>query len=63
MLESESYGLTGSTRYRTNWLGKVILQVQEHGRMYCTNTNSTSPMQYKWRDATLQDLVIQPNGE
>lgn len=38
--------LTGKTRYRTSWLGKMILQVQ------LANDAGT------WRDATLNDFCL-----
>lgn len=38
--------LTGKTRYRTSWLGKMILQVQ------LANVAGT------WRDATLNDFCL-----
>lgn len=41
--------LTGKTRYRTTWRGKVVLQVEEAGRWGNT-----------WRDATLADITTEP---
>ncbi|UOK71686.1 hypothetical protein [Ancylobacter polymorphus] len=41
--------VTGKTRYRTNWRGKVVLQVEVAGRWGNT-----------WRDATLADISTEP---
>lgn len=51
--------LTGRTRYRTNWRGKIILQVEETGvefdydRYHIECQSVTS-----WRDAKVVDLHL-----
>lgn len=42
---------TGKTRYRVNWLGKVILQVEEF-----KNWDIMTDCKTFWRDATKEDL-------
>lgn len=51
--------LTGKQRFRTNWRGKLILQVQEN----YTATENCGPFidcypAKRWRDATVQDLNV-----
>jgi len=52
--------LTGRTRYRTNWRGKLILQV-EFSRSYCHDLNGSGYYDEgtttHWRDATAEDLI------
>ena len=53
--------LTGTTRYRTGFLGVVILQVQESVTVdedvgYGMGTHSSQYL--RWRDARVQDLTI-----
>jgi hypothetical protein len=51
--------LTGRTRYRLGWFGKVILQVEEA----CITAGPGRPqpgrdfVRYSWRDARLTDVV------
>ena len=49
--------LTGSTRYRTNWRGKLILQV-EYIALVVENMGNCVECsdQAFWRDARTQDL-------
>ena len=52
--------LTGSTRYRTGWFGKVILQVQESITIdedvgYGLGTHSSQYLH--WRDAVPNDIL------
>lgn len=55
--------LTGKTRYRTTWRGKVVLQVEEAAG-YCHDLNGSGYYDtgtYKfWRDATLADITTEP---
>ncbi|PRA46676.1 hypothetical protein [Brucella pituitosa] len=49
--------LTGRTRYRTNWRGKLILQVEEAGievdyDLYHVESHNVT----SWRDAKVVDL-------
>lgn len=64
----KTLGLTGKTRYRTNWRGKLILQV-EYKKQYIDNSYQASfsgshPDDFKifngyWRDAKLKDIEIE----
>lgn len=47
--------LTGKTRYRTSWRGKLILQVQVNGFVFC-NYGDQLEEQSWWKDATFEDL-------
>lgn len=49
--------LTGNTRYRSNWRGKLILQVEDRGIKYenCGAYVDSMRVRY-WRDATVEDL-------
>lgn len=49
--------LTGKVRHRTNWRGKLILQVEEE---FNTDGDWPSPSRTytEWRDATVSDVVI-----
>lgn len=40
--------LTGKTRYRTGWFGKLILQVEVRGKH----------SMFYWRDAKVEDLSL-----
>lgn len=55
--------LTGRTRYRTGWRGKIILQV-EYTEYYCHDIHGSGHFDEghttHWRDATADDLI---NGE
>jgi len=48
--------LTGNTRYRSNWLGKLILQVE-----YTYEESGCYDMDWRtvilWRDAKVEDLT------
>lgn len=52
--------LTGRTRYRSNWRGKLILQV-EYTRYYCHDLNGSGYYDEghttHWRDAKAEDLI------
>lgn len=52
--------LTGRTRYRTNWRGKLILQV-EYTTHYCRDLNGSGYYdegeKVSWRDARAEDLI------
>lgn len=52
--------LTGRTRYRTNWRGKLILQV-EFTRRYCHDLNGSGYYDEgettHWRDAKAEDII------
>jgi hypothetical protein len=46
--------LTGQLRNRKSWFGKIILQVEiKHG----FTERLTHKTSYRWRDATVEDLV------
>ena len=49
--------LTGETRYRSGWRGKLILQVEETGIQYenCGAYVDSARVRY-WRDAKVDDL-------
>lgn len=53
--------LTGRTRYRTNWRGKLILQV-EYTQHYCNDLNGSGYYDQwdanYWRDASLKDVNV-----
>jgi hypothetical protein len=49
--------LTGNHRYRSNWRGKLILQVEEAvRRTEVVGTIVLGWTETKWRDATILDL-------
>jgi hypothetical protein len=54
--------ITGETRYRTGWFGKLILQVEEvyhvaiYGRPRFGGIERVQ--RTKWRDATVRDLRL-----
>ncbi len=48
---------TGNTRYRRNWIGKLILQVEETGQLECPHGGYPSPFYKRWRDANYMDLL------
>ena len=48
---------TGYMRYRVNWRGKVILQL-EFEYEYFDHCSITSYTKYKWRDARPQDITM-----
>lgn len=54
--------LTGRTKYRTSWRGKLILQV-EYKRYYCKDLNGSGYYDegetLHWRDARAGDLINQ----
>lgn len=50
--------LTGNRRYRTNWRGQLILQVQVTGESISPCGMSDGREVNFWRDATVQDVVI-----
>ena len=43
-------------RYRTNWRGKLILQV-----IYLHDAYAPEPYKYRWRDATVEDITRREN--
>lgn len=47
--------LTGKTRHRSTWTGKLILQVEVEGE-YMDAQGDWSPTFSKWRDAKTVDL-------
>ena len=53
--------LTGVTRYRTNWRGQLILQVEFY-MIYDSVTFTESPPPH-WRDARVSDLVGTIKGD
>jgi hypothetical protein len=49
--------LTGRTRFRVNWRGRVILRVEVERRYVCPYTFTESPSSHTaWRDANERDL-------
>jgi hypothetical protein len=59
-----SIHLTGKTRYRSTWRGKIILQVQEEIKYHATplmldyNDRPSVPGRWvRWRDAETTDLT------
>lgn len=49
--------LTGRTRLRITWLGKVVLSVEVERHYVCPYTCSESPTPHRiWRDAREPDL-------
>jgi hypothetical protein len=56
--------LTGNHRYRSNWRGKLILQVEEaaqHSDIFGGTIECWTVT--KWRDATLFDLQTEWNDQ
>ncbi|WP_275523659.1 hypothetical protein [Burkholderia cenocepacia] len=49
--------LTGNTRYRLAWFGKVILEVSEWRRRPTRGHPDTWPWIENWRDATFRDVL------
>lgn len=49
--------LTGQTRYRLGWRGKIILQVSEWRRGFPGSGQIDTPWVASWRDATFRDLI------
>ena len=62
--QHDQVALTGNTRYRTNWRGKLILQVEETIQSYdWRGGGSYSPEFLRWRDAAVEDLTsFDPKG-
>ena len=55
-----SQRLTGKYRFRTNWFGKLILQVEYSITDYDPTGSTTST---NWRDAQVEDLtLLDPNN-
>jgi hypothetical protein len=53
--------LTGKTRYRANWRGKIILQVEYAYRCLPAGARPTANgggivTKYEWRDARVSDI-------
>ena len=55
--------LTGSTRHRTGWFGKQILQVEICGEYECPHTFDMSPTFYGWRDAKSYEVPAKTKGD
>ena len=56
--------LTGNHRYRSNWRGKLILQVEETLQRSAYVVNEIEFWtETKWRDATLFDLQTEWNDQ
>jgi hypothetical protein len=56
--------LTGNHRYRSNWRGQLILQVEEavrHSDLFGSTVHGWTVT--KWRDATLFDLQTEWNDQ
>lgn len=55
--DEEANDLTGRWRFRTDWRGLVILQVEER-----FSTDTPRGFHRRWRDATLRDIEMgEPN--
>ena len=50
-----SQRLTGKYRFRTNWFGKIILQVEYSITDYDPTGSTTRT---NWRDAKVEDLTL-----
>jgi hypothetical protein len=51
--------LTGRTRYRTGWFGRIVLQVEEMREMYRDEGDRYTMEQVPvWRDARMTDLPL-----
>jgi hypothetical protein len=52
--------ITGATRYRTGWFGKLILQVEENVEFYrpAGYCNPSKIISTRWRDARPSDLYL-----
>ena len=48
--------LTGRTRHRTGWFGRMIYQVEEHVQHWCDD-RGWSQGDYRWRDARVADHI------
>jgi len=58
-MEEHNVRLTGRTRYRRGWFGRLILQVEETGCLFDPRGGgSYSPDYTRWRDAKVDDLII-----
>lgn len=50
--------ITGRTRYRLGWRGKVVLQVQCWERQWTAGRwPGAAPWAERWRDATFRDVL------
>ncbi len=49
--------LTGKTRYRSTWRGKLVLQVEEEWLDDCPYSGPRNSGEL-WRDASVQDLEV-----
>lgn len=54
IVADESY-LTGKFRFRTNWFGKLILQIEY---TYTDYVGDSSTQRTNWRDAKVEDLTL-----
>lgn len=54
VMKEDSF-LTGKFRFRTNWAGKLILQVQYE---YYDYEGDSSTKKTNWRDAKVEDLTL-----
>ncbi|RWF44278.1 MAG: hypothetical protein EOS65_02565 [Mesorhizobium sp.] len=52
--------ITGQTRYRSGWFGKLILQVEENVSFYrpVSSGNPSRMVETRWRDARRGDLYL-----
>lgn len=48
--------LTGHTRYRADWRGRLILQVEERVQGDYYATGPATEDRFRWRDACVEDL-------
>lgn len=49
--------LTGRTRFRSSWRGKLVLQVQFFEMLQSAMAGTLTPGAMEWRDASTQDLA------
>ncbi|MGZ8887964.1 MAG: hypothetical protein ACXW1D_00230 [Halobacteriota archaeon] len=47
----------GKFRYRTNWRGKLILQIGYEQQLWCSRIGGYEPTVLVWRDAKVEDLT------
>lgn len=52
--------ITGQTRYREGWFGRLILQVEENVTFYrpASSCNPSKIVTTRWRDARASDLYL-----
>ncbi len=59
-MAQEENKLTGRTRHRAGWRGRLVLQVEYSYRTYFSPDAGYSPEDTAWRDATVKDVQSMP---